>query len=43
MQEVDISSAAWAWRNLGRPHARMELDPNVWEHVERFILNAIPK
>ncbi len=42
-QEVDMSSAAWARRNLGGAHARMELDPKVWARVERLILDAISK
>jgi pimeloyl-ACP methyl ester carboxylesterase len=39
---VDESEASWARRKLGGSHATMELDPAVWQQVERLILTAIP-
>jgi len=40
-KEVDTSDATWARKTLGGPHARMELDPEVWAHVEQLIRDGI--
>ena len=42
-RKVDDSSASWIRRKFGGGHAKMELDPAVWEKVEGLILNAIKK
>ena len=40
-KEVDNSDATWARKTLGGAHARMELDPEVWAHVEQLIRDEI--
>ena len=40
---VDESSATWVRRTLGRAHAKMELDPAVWQRVERLILDTVTR
>lgn len=42
-KEVDTSDATWARKTLGGAHARMELDPEVWAHVERLIRDGIAR
>lgn len=42
-KEVDTSEATWARKTLGGAHARMELDPEVWAHVERLIRDGIAR
>ena len=37
------SNSSWARSALGGSHARMELDPAVWNTVERYINEAISK
>lgn len=37
------SNSSWARSTLGGSHARMELDPAVWNTVERYINEAISK
>jgi hypothetical protein len=39
-RDVDESSATWVRRKLGGAHAKMELDPTVWERVEQLIVGA---
>ncbi len=38
---VDLSSASWRRKVLGRTHTKMELDPEVWTKVEGLIRDAI--
>ena len=40
-KEIDTSDATWARKTLGGAHARMELDPEVWAHVEQLIRDGI--
>ena len=40
-KKVDTSDATWARKTLGGAHARMELDPEVWTHVEQLIRDGI--
>jgi hypothetical protein len=40
-QQVDEKNASWARRTFGGSHAKMELDPIIWNLVEQHILNAI--
>jgi len=37
------SNSSWARSTLGGSHARMELDPEVWDSVEHYINEAIAK
>ncbi len=37
-RDIDTSSGSWARRSLGGGHAKMELDPAVWQQVEALIL-----
>lgn len=43
MRSIDKSQAAWARRTLGGSHAKMELDPEIWLRVRRYIDDAIIK
>jgi hypothetical protein len=38
---VDPMPATWVRQTLGGGHAKMELDPEVWAHVERLIVDAL--
>jgi pimeloyl-ACP methyl ester carboxylesterase len=40
-RSVDESEASWARRTFGGSHAKMELDPLVWQQVEHLILESI--
>ena len=40
-RSVDESNASWARRTLGGSHAKMELDPEIWSQVERYIDDGI--
>lgn len=42
-RSVDESDASWPRRVFGGSHAKMELDPELWFHVERLILEAVPR
>ena len=37
-RDIDTSAASWARRHLGGGHAKLELDPVVWQQVEALIL-----
>ena len=41
MATLRASDANWARRTLGGSHAKMELDPILWLHVEELILRAL--
>ena len=38
---VDESNASWPRKTFGGSHARMELDPEVWNEVEQYIAGAV--
>ena len=40
---VYASEVSWARRTLGGSHAKMELDPRVWQQVEQLILDTIAR
>jgi hypothetical protein len=40
-KKIDMSSASWKRKTLEGAHAKMELDPEVWARVERFIWDAM--
>ncbi len=37
---VDEADASWARRTFGGGHAKMELDPMVWQQVEQLVFDA---
>ena len=41
VESLRAEDANWARRTLGGSHAKMELDPILWRHVEEMILRAI--
>ena len=41
LETLRASDASWARRTLGGSHAKMELDPALWLHVEELILRAL--
>ncbi len=43
LRSVDESNASWARRTFGGSHAKMEVDPEIWNRVERFIMGAIAR
>ena len=40
-RSVDKTNSSWARSTLGGSHAKMELDPEVWNRVEQYIDDAI--
>ena len=40
-RSVDKTNSSWARSTLGGSHAKMELDPEVWDRVEQYIDDAI--
>ena len=41
IDKLSAPNAGWARRTLGGSHAKMELDPMLWQHVEELILRAL--
>jgi pimeloyl-ACP methyl ester carboxylesterase len=41
LRSVDETNASWARRVFGGSHAKMELDPVIWNQVEQYISAAI--
>lgn len=42
-RSVDKSNSSWARSTFGGSHAKMELDPEVWNQVEQYINEAISR
>lgn len=42
-RSMDSANASWARRKFGGSHAKMELDPAIWQQVEEYILKAISR
>lgn len=42
-RSINSADVSWARRTLGGSHAKMELDPKIWNHVERLIVDAMPR
>lgn len=40
---MDRTNTSWRRRFFGRSHTKMELDPEVWNRVEQYIADAVPR
>lgn len=42
-RSIDETDASWARRTFGGSHAKMELDPAIWNQVEQYVVDAISR